>query len=127
MFKKIFILLIATVSIVILIVFGFQAFVKHIYNRNDCKRFNIDNIELRTGINVPYVLNYQCNSNEKIKKASFTIDTLKVDIKNYIKKNKFKQKDSLYKRQGENKNTKWKATLHPKNALLSFTIEYKNK
>lgn len=62
---------------------------------------------------------------EKLKKVSFSIDTLKVDIKKCIKKNKFIQKDSLYKRQGENK--KWKATLHPKNALLSFTIEYKNK
>jgi len=40
---------------VLLFMGSFKLLVRHIFNRQDCERFNIDNIELRTGINVQII------------------------------------------------------------------------
>jgi hypothetical protein len=55
--KKIGIVL--TISIVILYV-DLHLFSRMIYNTQSCERFNIDNIELRTGVNIPEIKSYSC-------------------------------------------------------------------
>ena len=106
---------------------SFNSLAKHIYNRTDCERFNIDNVEVRTGIDIPSIIDATCSSNGKIKNSIFTIDTNKVDINTYIKTNKFVKEDSIYINTGESKNTKWKITLNPESAILNVSIEYKSK
>ena len=112
---------------IVLFMVSFNSLAKHIYNRTDCERFNIDNVEVRTGIDIPSIIDATCSSNGKIKNSIFTIDTNKVDINTYIKTNKFVKEDSIYINTGESKNTKWKITLNPESAILNVSIEYKSK
>ena len=88
--KKILLILSAISLFLTLVGFGFYGFSKMIYNSCDCERFNIDNIELRTGINIPSIKDTECTYDQttKTKKATFIIDTEKVDIEDYILKNK---------------------------------------
>ncbi len=113
--------------VVLLIVVGFNALGRHIYNRTDCERFNIDNIELRIGIDIPSIIDCECSSDGDVKESKFTIDTSEVDINRYIKRNKFDKKDSLYINQGETSYTKWIATFNDESASLNIRIEYKEK
>ncbi|CAM3609707.1 hypothetical protein FLGE108171_05805 [Flavobacterium gelidilacus] len=93
--KKIIFILSGMALFLTLVSFGFYAVSKMIYNSCSCEQFNIDNIELRTRINIPNVKNVECTYNErkKTKKATFLIDTEKIDLDYYIKKNKLVKSD----------------------------------
>lgn len=121
-------LLILLLSGLVLLAFfgGMRSFIKHIYNRTDCEQMNIDNIELRTGIDIPAVVDVDCHSKEGIKTSSFVLDTNSVNITEYIYKNDFSLSNQLYVANGDNKNTKWNATLNPLTHTLTVIIVYKN-
>ena len=118
--KKILIIFSAIILFFTLAGFGFYGFSKVIYNSCGCERFNIDNIELRTGINIPAVKNIECNYNKttKTKKSSFIIDTEKVNIEDYIQKNKLVKSDSenLYIKSNDKKSHSYKGVLDKKKA-----------
>ncbi|MEM1325466.1 MAG: hypothetical protein AAGI23_05905 [Bacteroidota bacterium] len=100
---------------------------RHIYNRTDCERFNIDNIELRTGINVPQVLAEECacQTDGKLKQTSFVIDTSVVDINDYISSQNWSlSSDGQYIASSINDRSEWQAQLDPQTAKLSFEIRY---
>lgn len=124
--KKILISLGIIVLIVILFIAGVNALGYHIFSRTDCEFFNIDNIELRTGINIPAIVDSDCKSNGKIKEASFSIDTSKVDLKAYSLRNNFACKDSVYLNEWETDKTKWVATLNQESGILKIKMEYKD-
>lgn len=126
MLKKIIIVSGIIGLLIVLFIVGYNALGRHIYNRTDCERFNIDNIEVRTRIDIPSIIDNKCSSNGKIKNSTFTIDTNKVDINRYIKRNKFEKKDSIYINNGETINTKWNARLNLDGAILNIRIEYKD-
>ncbi len=103
---------------------GCKLLVKSIFNRQDCERFNIDNIEVRTGIDIPAVTDCDCKSENMTKTSVFTLDTSVIQVAEYREKHKFIATDSLYIRQDSNEYTKWKATLNDKTAELSFILHY---
>ncbi|MFT5724098.1 MAG: hypothetical protein ACI9JN_001215 [Bacteroidia bacterium] len=97
---------------------------KHIFNRRDCIRFNIDNIEVRTGINVPAVVSSDCNCTETSKSSTFKLKTSTLDLETYIEANNFASVDNKLVNSGKNERTKWPAELDTSTANLSFQIEY---
>ncbi|MCG6189093.1 hypothetical protein [Maribellus maritimus] len=124
--------IIRTVKIFLGIVFflaltftGFNLLAKSIYDRKDCKRFNIDNIELRTHTDIPAVLKSECNCNGNIKVSKFVIDSSRVNISDYTVNNNFEKSGDLFIKKGERNDTKWNASLNPHTNELLITIEYK--
>ena len=115
---------------IIVVIFGFKSFSKLIYNSCDCERFNIDNIELRTGINIPKIKNVECNydENTKTKNSSFIIDTEKVDLEDYILKNKLVKSGSgeLYVKTNDTENHSYKGVLDKNTGKLDVEIIYKD-
>ena len=76
--------IIGLVALGVLVFMGsFKLLVRHIFNRQDCERFNIDNIELRTGVNVPSISDCDCRVTENMKLSTFILDTTVVDIGSY--------------------------------------------
>jgi len=108
---------------------GCKGLINHIYNRTDCKQFNIDNIEVRTGINIPAVSNVVCEfkTAEKTKVAVFTLDKTKVDLAQYTTRNDFIQKGNQYVKSGERADTKWAANLDATTWDLTVSVVYKDK
>ncbi len=123
--KKAFIIFTVLAVLVISTLFGLQSFIKHIYNRTDCVRYNIDNIELRTGINIPAVLDVDCNSNDSIKTSVFVLDTTQVNVEEYITKNELVLQNDRYVKSNDNENTKWSAELDMATKALTVVLEYK--
>lgn len=128
--KKILLILSAISLFLTLVGFGFYGFSKMIYNSCDCERFNIDNIELRTGINIPSIKDTECTYDQttKTKKATFIIDTKKVDIEDYILKNKLVKSDAedLYVKSNDIKSHSYKGVLNKKTGKLDIEIIYKD-
>jgi len=127
MAKKILFVLGTFALIVLLFMGGFRLLVKHIYNRTDCERFNIDNIELRTGVDIPEIKESECESDGKIKKCEFILDTSKVALPHYIERNKLSKEDSLFVKRGDREDTKYEVILNPVTAKLFVEIVYKEK
>ncbi len=98
---------------------------KQIFSHQDCKRFNIDNIEVRTGIDIPEVKNSSCKCADGTKDAEFTLKLKPEDIDRYVSRNKFELKDSLYINSNEDEYTKWFATLDLATQKLKVHIDYK--
>ena len=124
--KNIVIVLLASLLVIGTIVGGFMPLTKHIYNRSDCERFNIDNIEVRTGINIPAISDAECSCDEikKTKFSKFTLNEEEVNIEGWIVTNGLKLEQDLYFRQGKNKHTIWEATFDPASNELEIKIEY---
>jgi hypothetical protein len=129
--KKIIFLLSGIVLFLTLVSFGFYGFSKMIYNSCSCEQFNIDNIELRTGINIPSIKNVECTYDKrtKTKKTSFIIETKKVTIEDYILENKFVLSDSekLYTKSNDTKNHSYKIKLNKVTGKLDIEIIFKDK
>ena len=124
--KKIIIILSSLALMLLTLWCGFNLLTKHIYNRKDCERFNIDNIELRTRIDIPKILSSKCTCQENNKTSIFNLDIQNIDLNQYILDNKFKLVNNIYSKKGDNPNTRWKANLNHKTGELIFNIEYKN-
>jgi len=121
--KKGIIIIVSIVAFVALFLLAFNGLAKHIFNRTDCERFNIDNIEVRTGVNVPKVDSYDCSCSDFVKQASFILDS-KLDLVEYIEKNRFEEVNGIYQKQNNNQYTNWRAKLNTESRELSFSIEY---
>jgi hypothetical protein len=119
-FRVIAVLLLAAV----MFMSGFVLLAKHTFNRKDCIRFNIDNIEVRTGINVPSVTDCDCEATQSDKLSTFIIDTTHTNLATYIVKNDFEKGDNYYFKEGQNDKTIWKARLDTETAELRFNIHY---
>ena len=120
-------LIIILSSIIVFIGFaylGLNLLAKHIYNRTDCDRFNIDNIEMRAHINIPSIESQDCNCENNTKTSIFVFES-DVNLEDYIQKNHFVKENEIYVNQGERVDTKWRAVLNLKTAELSVIIEYK--
>lgn len=107
-------------------ILGFRSLVSHIYDHVDCEQFNIDNIEVRTGIDIPAVTDVDCSCNEQktVKTSTFVLDIGQVDLDHYVTRNKFKAVNGQYENTGERKDTRWKATLDKERHELTVRVEY---
>ena len=113
-----------------IILFGFtsiKSFTNHIYNRTDCEQMNIDNIELRTGIDIPAVSKVICafKTAKQTKVSVFTLDKNKVDLAYYINRNGLIQKGNKYIKLGERADTKWAVSLNSTTWELTVSVQYK--
>ena len=106
---------------------GIKGFTSHIYNRTDCEQMNIDNIELRTGIDIPAVSKVVCEfkTAEQTKVSVFTLDKNQVDLPYYTNRNGFIQKGNQYIKSGERADTKWAASLDATTWELTVSVQYK--
>lgn len=125
--KKVLLIITAIIALGAITYGGFYLLAKHIFGRTDCERFNIDNVELRTGIGIPPVLSSECDcdTEKMIKRTSFIIDTAKTSAQEYIDRGRFQLVNDQYVASGDNKNTKWNAVFDKETAKIDFVIEYK--
>jgi len=105
---------------------GCRYFIHYIGNYNQCDRFNIDNVELRTGINIPAVKSIDCIYHDSVKRVTFYFDVDKVDLDKYLTDNDFVRDGSLYTKAGNNDRTEWSATFSRSEAALKMRIYYKD-
>ena len=128
--KKVLIIISTIALFFTLVGFGFYGLSKIIYNCCSCEQFNIDNIELRTGINIPSIKDVECTYDEttRTKKATFIIDSIKVNLDEYIQSNKLINSNSeeLYHKSNDTKNHSYKGTLNRTTGKLDIEIIYKD-
>ncbi|MDG5492209.1 hypothetical protein [Psychroserpens sp. SPM9] len=124
--KKLLIGLAAFVLLMAMLYGGLHLFGKIIYDSQSCDMYNIDNIELRTGINVPQITSTDCECKDNRKFSKFVIDTSKVDVDNYISRNDFTLIDDLYIKENDTKNSTYKVVFNKKTAELIVDLTYKD-
>lgn len=117
-------ILAAIVFSILLFMGGCRVLSKQIFNKQSCESFNIDNIELRTGIDIPKVKKSTCNCSDGKKNSTFELDLTEEEFKSYVSKNKFFKTDSTLIKENETEHTKWMAILDPDDKSLTFNIEY---
>jgi hypothetical protein len=82
----------------LIIIFGLRLLVVSIANQRTCEWANIDNIELNAKIDIPSILDSECDYLKAIntKKAYFQFDLADFDMDRYIEVNKLKKLNSQY-------------------------------
>ncbi|MCK8479528.1 hypothetical protein [Psychroserpens algicola] len=124
--KRLLIGLAAFVFLIAMLYGGIHLFGKIIYESQSCELYNIDNIELRTGINVPQISSTDCECKDNRKVSKFVIDTNTVDVNDYISRNDFTLVDDLYIKENDTKNSTYKVVFNKKTAELIVDLTYKN-
>ena len=110
---------------VILFMGGCRLLSKQIFNHQDCARFNIDNIEVRTGIDIPAIENAICECAPRTKDAEFTLKLEPKDLDHYLVRNKFSWAKGTFVNSNGDDYTKWIATLDIATQKLKIHIDYK--
>lgn len=124
--KKILIVFVLVLVIVGLFCGGIQLYGKHIFNSQSCQFYNIDNIELRTGVDIPKVTSTDCTCKDNTKISKFIIDTEHLDLDRYVNRNGFKLIDDLYIKENDNKHSTYKVVFNRKTAELIVNLTYKD-
>jgi len=121
--KIVYILL--TLLVPILFVKACKSLVSNIYHSMDCDRFNIDHIELRTGIDVPKITRNFCELNDSSRLVSFQLLKSGTDKAAYAAKYFTWKEGSYFNAAGENQDTYWSASLDTTTSELVFNIRYR--
>ncbi len=111
---------------VALFVGGVHLFGRYIFNVRSCQFYNIDNIELRTGVNIPKVISTNCTCTDNTKISKFIVDAEHVDLNQYVIRNGFKRVDHLYLKENDNINSTYKVTFNKNTAELIVNLTYKD-
>jgi len=102
---------------------GCRGLSRTIYNSMDCDRFNIDHIELRTGINIPSVTRLDCQIEDNQRIAEFDVHISGEDKEQYIRRY-FKWNGMTYYAQGKDPNTEWSASYDTLTNRLQLQLDY---
>ena len=121
--KNVLLLLSVSIGLPLLFMTGCRALVKNIYQSMDCDQFNIDHIELRTGIDVPKIKRKYCLLNDSTRTVEFEVLLNSEELKSYSAKY-FNWKAPLFTSEGRRSDTKWQASLDTTSRALIFTINY---
>ena len=121
--KTILFLLGAIVGLPLLFMVGFKSLVKTIYHSMDCDQFNIDHIELRTGIDVPKIRRKYCQLKDSTRTVEFEILLNSEELKSYSAKY-FNWEAPLFTAEGRRSDSKWQASLDTSTRALIFNIYY---
>ena len=121
--RKVVIISSLTILIPLLLMKGCQSFARTIYNSMDCNQFNIDHIELRTGIDVPKIKRKYCQLNDSNRTVEFEVLLNSEEIKSYSTKY-FHWDAPLFTAQGRRSDTQWQASLDTSTRALIFNINY---
>lgn len=150
--KKTVIITLTTVVVLPGLAFlGIRAFTHKIYTQRTCEWCNIDNIELHTMTDIPKIDSCDCNYDQQqnTKTVQFDINKSKVDISEYIIKNRFSKLDSeklslsdfttfktkpsdckdlseLYYKKGAIDGENWKMVLNKTSGRLWIILKYAN-
>lgn len=114
-----------TTAIPLMLMQGCKSLVKTIHNSMDCDQFNIDHIELRTGIDVPRIERNYCELTETKRTVSFQLLLKGQEKTEYAEKYFHWSKDHLYTNEGSNEQTRWFASLDTLTSELTFELFYK--
>lgn len=109
----------------ILFVKACKSLASNIYHSMDCDRFNIDHIELRTGIDVPKITRNFCELNDSSRLVSFQLLKSGADKAAYATKYFTWKEGSYFSATGENRDTYWSASLDTTSGELVFDIRYR--
>jgi uncharacterized protein YceK len=97
---------------------------KTIYDSMDCNQFNIDHIEMRTGINIPLIdSTIHCSLDAHFRDVSFRLSE-KVDMNRYANSHFVWSDDNGWRSEGKAEGHRWKAELDTITRQLAFTIQY---
>jgi hypothetical protein len=121
--KTILFLLGAIVGIPLLFMVGCKSLVKTIYQSMDCDQFNIDHIELRTGINIPSVQRNYCELIDSVRSVSFQVLLNAEELEIYSAKY-FEWNAPVFTAEGERSDTRWEASLDTSSRALNFNLYY---
>ena len=121
--KKILILLGFIVGLPLLFMAGCKTLTSTIYQSMDCDQFNIDHIELRTGIDVPKIKRKNCQLNDSTRTVEFEVLLNSEELKSYSTKY-FHWDAPLFTAQGRRSDTQWEASLDTSTRALIFNINY---
>lgn len=91
----------------------------------DCDRFNIDHIELRTGIDIPQITRNYCELTNGKRRVSFQLLKSGTDKMRYAQKYFTWYEQGLFKSEGMNDHTVWTATLDTVSNELNFELQYR--
>ncbi|WP_460219671.1 hypothetical protein [Psychroserpens sp. MEBiC05023] len=105
---------------------GIHLFGWHIFNSQSCSSFNIDNIELRTGVDIPKVISTDCECKNNTKISKFIVDIATIDLERYVTRNNFSLIDNLYIKENDNKHSTYKVIFNQKTGELTVNLTYKN-
>jgi len=121
--KSLAIIIVTIILVPLLFMQGCRSLAKTMYRSMDCDQFNIDHIELRTGINVPKIERNYCTLEDDVRTVSFQLledDAYRTEyVADY-----FQWADSLYAAFGQGKHTNWSATLDTATNELTFRLQY---
>ena len=97
-YKYILLGIVGLLLMALVLIIGLRTLVMSIANQRTCEWANIDNIELNARIDVPSILDSDCEYLEAIntKKAYFEFDLADFDADRYIEVNKLKKLNSKY-------------------------------
>ena len=121
--KTILILIGAIIGLSLLFMVGCKSLVNNIYQSMDCDQFNIDHIELRTGIDVPKIKRRYCQLNDSTRILEFEVLLNSEELKSYSTKY-FYWDAPLFTAEGRRSDTEWQASLDTTSRALIFTINY---
>ena len=121
--KKILILLGFIVGLPLLFMAGCKTLTSTIYQSMDCDQFNIDHIELRTGIDVPKIKRKYCQLKDSTRTVEFEVLLNSEELKSYSAKY-FNWEAPLFTAEGRRNDSKWQASLDTSTRALIFNIYY---
>ena len=121
--NRILILLGFIVGLPLLFMAGCKTLTSTIYQSMDCDQFNIDHIELRTGIDVPKIKRRYCQLNDSTRIVEFEVLLNSEELKSYSAKY-FNWDAPLFTAEGRRSDTEWQASLDTTSRALIFTINY---
>lgn len=111
-------------AVILLAGLGCRQLTTRIYASMDCNQFNIDHIELRTGIDIPSVLGSDCSLDADVRKVRFELSR-GVDMDRYAGRNAFIDLEgSWLTRSGSTNDTQWSARLDTNAFALEFELTY---
>jgi hypothetical protein len=123
--RNLLIIITVVVAFPLLLIQGCKSLAKNIYYSMDCDSFNIDHIELRTGIDIPQIKRNYCELDEMKRTVSFQLLKTGQEKTAYAEKYFKWSKDHLFTNEGSNKQTRWFASLDTLTSELIFELHYK--
>jgi len=121
--RKVLVFILVTICIPLLLMKGCQSLTRTIYWSMDCDQFNIDHIEVRTGINIPKVSTLHCSLSSTQRLVDFNVHLDDDELHSYADKH-FTYQDSLHSAEGVREHHRWFATLDTANRILHFELQY---
>jgi len=121
--KSLLIMLVCVIAVPILLFKGCTGLGKTIYTSMDCDRFNIDHIEMRTGIDIQQIERSYCRLSNDKREVSF--QSLKDGASELAYAQKYFTWDgATFTASGSNPDTKWQASLDTVTNELYFKLNY---